>query len=114
MRPAVLTLTATGSTSPLPLDWRAQASFKVGFGGVVTTTGAIVWKIQRTFDNILDPSSGYTATNAAWFDDATVGAATGSMYGSITEPCIAVRVTSTAFTGGANKSLRVSFVQAGP
>lgn len=114
MRPATLTLTATGSTSPLPLDWRAQGSFKVGFGGVVTTTGAIVWKVQRTFDNILDSSSGYTATNAAWFDDATVSAATGNVYGAITEPCVAVRITSTAFTGGADKSLRVTFISAGP
>ena len=60
MRPQVISITGTGTTAWIPLDYK-QNPFNVGFGVVVS--GTVTYSIEHTFDNVLDSSVTPTAFN---------------------------------------------------
>lgn len=91
MRPQIFSITGTGTSAWIPLDYK-QSPFNVGFGVVVN--GTVTYDIEHTFDDVFDPS----VTPVA-FKHATVVAQTANKDGNYIVPVRAVRVNNTAGTG---------------
>lgn len=119
-RSVVVMLTATGTTSAVPLDPHLDP-FNIGLAVTSTATAGAAFNatVQISFD---DPWGTYTTdynTNAVWMNHSTLNAvtATGNQNGNIAFPVRAVRMTATTFsaTGGASGGTSVSMtvIQAG-
>jgi hypothetical protein len=91
MRPQVISLTGTGTTAWIPLDYK-QSPFNVGLGAVVS--GTITYDIEHTFDEVFDPDVTPTA-----FKHSTMTAKTANFDGNYAFPIRAVRINNTAGTG---------------
>lgn len=91
MRPQVISITGTGTTAWIPLDYK-QNPFNIGLGIVVN--GTITYDIEHTFDNVLDSSVTPTA-----FKHSTLVAQTANKDGNYAFPVQAIRVNNTAGTG---------------
>lgn len=94
MRRQIVVVGALGSSTPLLMDWNLPY-FAVGFGCVVSAGAVLTYKIQHTFDDILNP-----AVIPTWFDHSTVTAQTANKDGNYAFPVTAVRLTTTAYTSG--------------
>lgn len=91
MRPQVISLTGTGTTAWIPLDYK-QNPFNIGFAAVVN--GTITYDIEHTFDDVFD-----TAVTPVAFKHATITAQTTNKDGNYAFPIRAIRVNNTAGTG---------------
>ena len=91
MRPQVISITGTGTTAWIPLDYK-QSPFNVGMGIVVN--GTITYDIEHTFDDILDPGTTPTA-----FKHSSLTAQTTNKDGNYAFPIRAIRINNTAGTG---------------
>lgn len=91
MRPQIISLTGTGTTAWIPLDYK-QNPFNVGLGCVVN--GTIAYTIEHTFDDVFDP----TVTPVA-FAHSVLAAQTANKDGNYAFPVRAVRINNTAGTG---------------
>lgn len=110
MRPTVVTLTATGTSSPVVLDYLVSP-FNIGLF-VDTTATTNVATVQYSFD---DPWASYATdynTNATWVNHPTMTAVSVDTDGNIAYPCRAVRLTATNIT--ASQSVKLTVIQAGP
>jgi len=94
MRPFTKTLTVTGSTAWLPINY-SQNAFNMGVQVVTSGGASIVWAVEITNDNIYDSAITPIATAApAPMDTGTV-----TEIGNITIPCRAIRLTATITSG---------------
>jgi hypothetical protein len=91
MRPQVISITGTGTTAWIPLDYK-QSPFNVGLG--VVASGTVTYDIEHTFDDIFDTSVTPTA-----FKHSTLAAQTTSKDGNYAFPVRAIRINNTAGTG---------------
>lgn len=94
MRRQSVTVGSATSSAPFLLDWNIPY-FGVGFACVVSGGGVLTYKVQHTFDDILNP-----AVTPTWFDHSTVTAQTANKDGNYAFPVTAVRLTVTAYTSG--------------
>jgi len=97
MRPQVISLTGTGTTAWIPLDYK-QNPFNIGFGVVVS--GTITYDVEHTFDDVYNTSITPTA-----FTHDTVTAKSDSQDGNYAYPIRAVRLSNTAGTGSTTMTL---------
>ena len=91
MRPQIFSITGTGTTAWIPLDYK-QNPFNIGLGIVVS--GTITYDIEHTFDDVFDPSVTPTA-----FKHATLVSQTTNKDGNYAFPIRAIRLNNTAGTG---------------
>ena len=91
MRPQVISITGTGTTGWIPLDYK-QNPFNIGLGIVVN--GTITYDIEHTFDDVFDASITPTA-----FKHSTLVAQTTNKDGNYAFPVRAIRINNTAGTG---------------
>lgn len=91
MTPQVISLTGTGQSSWIPLDYK-QSPFNVGMGCVVS--GTITYDIEHTFDDIYDSSITPTA-----FTNSTITGKSANFDGNYAFPIRAMRINNTAGTG---------------
>ena len=91
MRPQVISITGTGTTAWIPMDYK-QSPFNVGLGAVVN--GTITYDIEHTFDEVFDPTVTPTA-----FKHSTMAAKTTNFDGNYAFPIRAIRINNTAGTG---------------
>ena len=92
MRPQSVTVSSQAASAALPVDY-AVNPFNIGIGCVAT--GTLTYKVQFTFDNVMD-----STVTATWFDSADLTGETTSQYGALTIPVRAVRLNVTAYTNG--------------
>lgn len=97
MRPQIFSLTGTGTSAWIPLDYK-QSPFNVGFGVVVN--GTITYDIEHTFDDVFDTTVTPTA-----FKHASLTAQTTNKDGSYIVPIRAIRINNTAGTGSTTVTL---------
>ena len=95
MRPQVITITGTGSTDPILVNYTAT-DFKIGFGVVVS--GTVTYTVEHTFDN---PNE----VTPVFFSHAEVADKTTNDDGNYAYPVRAVRLTNTAGTGTSTMTL---------
>lgn len=91
MRPQVISLTSTGQSAWIPLDYK-QSPFNVGIGCVVT--GTITYDIEHTFDDVFDSTITPTA-----FKNSTITGKSANFDGNYAFPIRAMRINNTAGTG---------------
>ena len=91
MRPQVISITGTGTTAWIPLDYK-QAPFNVSVAAVVN--GTVTYDIEHTFDDIFN-----TAITPTAFKHATIVSQSANKDGNYAFPIRAVRVNNTAGTG---------------
>lgn len=91
MRPQVISLTGTGTTAWIPLDYK-QNPFNVSVAAVVN--GTITYDIEHTFDDVFN-----TAITPVAFKHASLVAQTTNKDGNYAFPVRAVRINNTAGTG---------------
>lgn len=103
MRPQVQTVSSQTTGAAIPLDWRLDP-FNVSLGCVVSGGANLTYKVQHTFDNVLDAS-----VTPTWFDHSSITGQTGNKDGNYAFPVTAVRLNVTAFTGG---SVTMTVIQA--
>lgn len=102
-RTSQVTVSADGSSAPILIDHRAN-NFAVGIGCVLT--GAIAdYKVQHTFDDVMDPT-----VTPAWFDHPDLNSLSASADGNYAFPVRAIRLTVVDATGGG--SVRMVVIQA--
>lgn len=97
MRPQIFSLTGTGTTAWIPLDYK-QSPFNVGFGVVVS--GTITYDIEHTFDDVFDPAVTPTA-----FKNSVLTAQTTNKDGNYVVPIRAIRINNTGGTGSTTVTL---------
>ena len=90
MRPQVVSITGTGQSAWIPMDYK-QSPFNVGFG--VTVTGTVTYQIEHTFDDIYD----LTITPVAFSHSTASGSS--NTDGNYAFPIRAVRITISAGSG---------------
>jgi hypothetical protein len=103
MRPNYVTLTAVGTSTPLPVTWN-QLDFRVGLG--ISHSGVNTSHVEFTLDDLQD-----TSITPAWVDHATLLGITGSAFANLTTRCRAVRLIMDAYTNG---YARLTLIQARP
>lgn len=91
----------SGNSSAVPLDYR-QDPFSIGMGLVIG--GTPTFKVQYTFDDILDPT-----VTPTWFDITGLTGLVANKDASLTTPCRAIRAAVTGGTG----TVTMTVVQAG-
>ena len=91
MRPQVISITGTGTTAWIPLDYK-QNPFNIGLGIVVN--GTITYDIEHTFDNVFAQDTTPTA-----FKHSSLTAQTTNKDGNYAFPIRAIRINNTAGTG---------------
>ena len=91
MRPQIISLTGTGTTAWIPLDYK-QNPFNIGFGVVVN--GTITYDVEHTFDDVFDS----TITPVA-FKHSTLTGQTSNKDSNYAFPIRAIRLNNTAGTG---------------
>ena len=99
MKPMNVSLTGTGTSSPVPVDY-TQVGFVVSVAAVVT--GTATYSIQHTYDDVLDASVVPT-----WFTDTDLLGKTANVDGSFVSLIRAVRINITSGTG----SVRMTVLQ---
>lgn len=105
MNIAKQSLTAVSVAPWIPLD-PLRNPVHVGFGVTKIGTGDITFKVQHTFDNVMEPGASATA-----YDHSLVSGKTASIEGSYLYPISAIRLNVTAVSGVATAALTV--LQAG-
>ena len=94
MRPTSVTVSATGNSNWIPVDY-TQNNFNLGIQVVVSGGASLTWVVQLTSDDVFDPDVTPTAITAP--DPLNTG--TGNEIGSITTPVRAVRLNATVTSG---------------
>ena len=94
MRRQSVTVGSAASSAPFLMDWNLPY-FAVGFGCVISAGAVLTYKVQHTFDDILNP-----AVTPTWFDHSSVTGQTANKDGNYAFPVTAVRLTVTAYTSG--------------
>ena len=97
MRPQIFSLTGTGTSAWIPLDYK-QSPFNVGFGVVVN--GTVTYDIEHTIDDVFDSAVTPTA-----FKTTALTAQTTNKDGNYVVPIRAVRINNTAGTGSTTVTL---------
>ena len=97
MRTHIFSITVTGQTAWIPLDYK-QSPFNVGFGVVVN--GTVTYDIEHTFDDVFDPAVTPTA-----FKHSVLTAQTTNKDGNYIVPIRAIRINNTAGTGSTTVTL---------
>jgi len=97
MRPQIFSITGTGTSAWIPLDYK-QNPFNIGFGVVVN--GTVTYDIEHTFDDVLDASVTPTA-----FKHSALTAQTANKDGNYAFPIKAIRINNTAGTGSTTVTL---------
>jgi hypothetical protein len=92
MKPTSVTVSSVASSNAIPVD-STQNAFAVGMGLVITGTGT--YKVQHTFDNVMD-----STVTPTWFDHAVITGKTANTDGNYAFPVRAIRLTCTAWTSG--------------
>lgn len=92
MRPQSVTVSSATTSAPLPVDYAANP-FKVGVGCVAS--GTLTYKVQHTFDNVMDSS-----VTPTWLDSEDLTGETTSQSGEYAFPVRAIRLNITAYTNG--------------
>lgn len=93
MRPVTKTLSTTGYTDWIPVDY-AQAMFNVGIQIMPSTGADVVWSVQLTSD---DPFT--TLLPKSVPAQAPLKTGTDFAMGNVTTPCRAVRLAATIASG---------------
>lgn len=91
MRRKNITVTATGPSQWIPLDYR-QAPFNVSVSAKITS-GTATYTVEHTFDDVLGSPGPYTA-----FPHVNLAAQTTNKDGNYAFPVTAVRINVTAGT----------------
>jgi hypothetical protein len=104
------TLTGLSSTSGFP-TWfpdTAVRPFSVGIGCAVNSSAA-TYNVEHSFD--FTGSSIFISSNATWFQNSTISAASSNLTGSYSFPVAAIRLNVTA--GSSTGTVAFTAVQAG-
>ncbi len=89
MRPQTISITGTGETNALKVDF-TQDNFKIGFGVVIN--GTVDYTVQHTFD---DPNK----VTPTWFDNEVVVNQIDNQDGNFAYPIRALRLVNNSGTG---------------
>jgi hypothetical protein len=111
--PYKTTITGVAFSTPWRASWASPSPFNIGVGVVVNSTG-ITYNVEHTFDNIFGDFPNLAtvvSSNATWFQNSGITAATSNANGNYAYPVIGIRlnVTSGSSTGTATMTL----IQAG-
>ena len=94
MRPTSVTVSATGTSAWIPVDYR-QAPFNLGIAVDVSAGATLTWVVEVTMDDVFDAA----VTPVAITAPSPLEAGNADEIGAITIPCRAVRLNAT-ITGG--------------
>jgi hypothetical protein len=101
MRRKSITLTATGPSQWIPLDYR-QAPFNVSVSAEILS-GSATYTVEHTFDDVLGTTGPFVA-----FPHTTLNAQTANKDGNYAFPVTAVRINLTA---GASPNVQFNVIQ---
>lgn len=93
MRPITKTISVTGYTDWIPVDY-AMSTFNVGIQVMPSTGADVIWSVQITLD---DPFTTLIPKAVPAQDNLRTG--TAYEIGNITQPCRAVRLSATIASG---------------
>ena len=106
------TLTGLSSTNGFPTLFPdvLMNPFNVGISCVCNSTSAITaYNVEHTFD--YTGSSAFVSSNATWFQNSTISAASSNLTGNYAFPVSAIRLNVTA--GASQGTIMVTAIQAG-
>ena len=96
MIPSSVTVSATGNSAWIPVDY-TQANFNLGLQVVVSGGASLTWAVQATMDNVFDTTITPTATALP----SPMDTGTTTEIGNTTLPVRAVRLNATIASGTA-------------
>ena len=91
MRPQIFSITGTGTSAWIPVDYK-QNPLNIGLAVVVN--GTITYDVEHTFDDVFD-----SKVTPVAFKHATLTSQTTNKDGNYAFPIRAVRLNNTAGTG---------------
>lgn len=94
MRPISVTVTGSGVSSPIPMDFLA-AQFNVGVGCKISATAT--YTVEHTFDDVYSPT--FNPATATWLPNTGLTAKTANADGNYAFPVQAVRLNVASSTG---------------
>lgn len=101
MRPTSVTVSATGASAWIPVDYK-QTPFSLGIQVDVSAGATLTWVVETTMDDIFNS----TITPLALTDiSGTLSTGTTDESGSITVPCRAIRLNCTVTSGNATMTV---------
>lgn len=109
MRPVRFTISAAGTSNPIPLDIYI-APFQVSVNVFMSAGATVDYSLQYTYDDVLAVGYDPAASTSQWIDDTTMDNEVASSTVNITAPITAVRIVAAAVSGG---TLAVTILQAG-
>lgn len=95
MRPQSVTVGSATTSAAIPMNPKGSP-FNVSIGCVLSNDGNLTYKVQHTFDNVLDPATG----TPTWFDHASMTALSANQDGNYAFPVAAIRLNVTGHTAG--------------
>ena len=101
MRPKKITVTGTGTSAWIPVDYK-QDPMNLGIGCVIVS-GTATFSVEHTFDDVFDP-----AVTPVAFTNSGISAATTNKDGNYSFPIRAVRLNVTA---GASPVVAMTIIQ---
>ena len=108
----VLAVTGLSSTFGFPLAFPdiTQTPFNIGIGCVCnSTSAATAYNVEHSFD--YTGSSTFISSNATWFQNSTISAASSNLTGNYSFPVSAIRLNVTA--GSSAGTVSATLLQAG-
>lgn len=100
MRPTSVTVSATGTSAWIPVDY-TQANFNVGITVDVSAGASLTWVVEVTSDDIFNSA----VTPTGFVAPAPLDTGTGDEIGNITIPVRAVRLNCTVTSGTATMTI---------
>src|SRR4051812_30705071 len=101
-------LSSSATNPPIYVPNIMANPFAIGVGCVVNST-SITYSVEHTFD--YTGSSFFISSNATWFQNSTIAAASSNLTGNYAFPVSAIRANVTA--GSSIGTLTVTLIQAG-
>jgi hypothetical protein len=99
-RPISQTITTTGATSPVGLDWMI-APFDCLVTVIIPSGSTATYSLQYTQDDLngVPPAPAFTAATANWVTDPTMSALSVTSQVSLNTPYMFIRLNVSALSG---------------
>jgi hypothetical protein len=106
-RPIRKTLSAAGSTTPIPVDLYPYTAISVAV--ILAASSTLTYTVEHTYDDVF--AQGFDPATATWFPNADLAGDTANGESRYLSPVTAIRLRISSYSSG---SATIVVLQTGP